>query len=84
MWCVVWHTYVCVCMHVCDYHIGGVYMSLATITLNPQLVTAKAMAKLRPIDREHVVFCQQAYIPLSGTLVKKLRQVTGERATDVR
>ena len=49
------------------------------ISLNPQLVTAKAMAKLKPIDRAHVVFCQQAYIPLSGALVKKIRIIHGER-----
>lgn len=54
------------------------------ISLNPQLVTAKAMAKLKPIDREHVVFCQQAYIPLSGALIKRLRAMGGERIRDGR
>ena len=54
-------------------------MEQVHITLNPQLVTAKAMAKLKPIDRAHVVFCQQAYIPLSGALVKKIRIIHGER-----
>ncbi len=49
------------------------------ITPNPQLVTAKAMAKLTPGEREHIVFCQQAYIPLSGAAIKRLHQVTGER-----
>lgn len=51
-----------------------------TITLNPQLVTAKAMAKLKLVDREHVVFCQHAYIPLSGALVSKIRMISGEGA----
>lgn len=50
------------------------------ITLNPQLVTAKAMAKLSTADKEHVVFHQQCYIPLSGRLAKKLAQGDGERA----
>lgn len=59
-------------------------MSVVTDTLNPQLVTAKAMTKLKPIDREHVVYCQQGYIPLSGALVKKLTQGDGERKVDDR
>jgi len=54
-------------------------MKQGHISLNPQLVTANAMAKLKPMDREHVVFCQRAYIPLSGALVKKIRIIHGER-----
>lgn len=50
------------------------------ISLNPQLVSGKDMARLKPIDREHVVFCQQAYIPLSGALVSKIRTARGERS----
>lgn len=57
----------------------------AHITLNPQHVTAKQMSMLSPVDRETVVFCQQAYIPLRGTVVKKLRSMVGERiVTNVR
>lgn len=54
-------------------------MSNTHAASNPQLVTAKAMAKLSVADREAVVLCQQGYIPLSGELVKKLSEETGEK-----
>lgn len=54
-------------------------MKQGHISLNPQRVSAKQMAHLKPLDRDHVVFCQQAYIPLSGTLVRKLRAMSRER-----
>lgn len=52
----------------------------AHITLNPQHVTGKEMSMLAPVDRGTVVFCQQAHIPLRGTVIKKLRSMAGERA----
>jgi hypothetical protein len=51
----------------------------AHITLNPQHVTGKEMSQLRPVDKDTVVFCQQCYIPLRGTVVKRLRSMAGER-----
>ena len=51
----------------------------AHITLNPQHVSGKEMAQLSPVDRGTVVFCQHAYIPLRGGVVKRLRSLNGER-----
>ena len=51
-------------------------------SLNPQLVSGKEMAQLEPIDRRTVVFCQQAHIPLRGTVIKKLRSMRVERASN--
>lgn len=51
-------------------------------SLNPQLVSGKEMAQLRPVDKSTVVFCQQAHMPLSGAVVKKLRSLRVERASN--
>lgn len=42
---------------------------------NPQAVSAKAMQRLCLADREQVLFCQQAYVPLDGTLVNAIEKV---------
>ena len=49
--------------------------------LNPQRVTAKAMSCLSTADKEHVVFCQQSYVPLPGWLVQ---HINGTHIREVR
>lgn len=51
--------------------------------LDPQRVTAKAMSSLSLADREHVVFCQQVYVPLPGYLVKAIAKTQEVRTSTV-
>lgn len=50
---------------------------------DPTRVSAQAMSRLAPADREDIVFSQQAFIPLSGEQLKKLIAASKE-ATNVR
>lgn len=41
---------------------------------NPQAVSPKAMQNLSLADKEQVIFCQQAYVPLDGALISAITE----------
>ena len=48
---------------------------------NPQTVSPKAMQNVSTVNREGILFCLHAYVPLDGTLVSAIEEA--ERTTDV-
>ena len=50
---------------------------------DPTRVSAQAMSRLAPADREDIMFSQQAFVPLSGEQLQKLIAASKE-ASNVR
>ncbi len=49
-------------------------MDTIYVRMDPQRVPAAAMAVLPQAEREQIMYCQQAFYPLPGALVEKIRQ----------